>query len=56
MWVSTLLALFTYLSKRSEIKFDTDIAIYISSNKPEIFKFENIMSLLPFYFSGKDLI
>jgi cytidine deaminase len=40
----------------TEIKFDTDIAIYISSKKPEIFRFENIKSLLPFYFSGKDLI
>ena len=40
----------------SEQKYGNDIQIYISSLDPSIFRFESIKSLLPFYFSGDDLV
>ncbi len=40
----------------TEERYGSDIAIYISSQNKEVYKFKNIKSLLPFYFSGKDLV
>ncbi len=39
----------------TEEKFGIDITILITSQNPEVFHFPSIKSLLPFYFSGKDL-
>ena len=39
----------------TELKYDNNIDIYISSLDKEIYHFANIKSLLPFYFSGDNL-
>jgi len=39
----------------TELKYGSDIQIFISSQSDAIFHFPNIKSLLPFYFSGDNL-